>query len=70
MSRPELLTPKELAQFLRRHISFVWAMRRCGFRMPGGVATLDAALDFLVKVPHPTSEARKKTNGESHARSI
>lgn len=50
---PPLLTAKELAQALRKHVSYVYAMRRLGFRMPGKVATLDAALVFLRRLPEP-----------------
>ncbi len=43
----ELLTCKELAVLLKRHVSYVYAMRRAGFRMPGGTATLVEARQWL-----------------------
>jgi hypothetical protein len=57
MSAPRL-TCKELAERLRRHVTFVYAMKKIGFDMPGGTATLDAALHFLRR--HPKPRARRK----------
>jgi hypothetical protein len=52
-----LLTSKELAGLLRRHPSFVYGMRRQGFPMPGGTATLAEAREWLLRNPKP--RARK-----------
>jgi hypothetical protein len=49
----ELLTRKELAAALKRHVSYVSAMRRKGFKMPGGTATLAEAREFLRRVKWP-----------------
>lgn len=66
----ELLTCKELADALRRNVSFVWAMRRRGFRMPGGAATLDEARQWLQANPRPRSgdhgSARKQTEAKRY----
>lgn len=51
-----LLTPKELAGLLRRHTSFVYAMRRAGFQMPGGTATLTEAREWLRLNPKPRAK--------------
>jgi hypothetical protein len=51
-----LLSVCELAKALGRAESYVWAMRRKGFVMIGGRATLSAALDFLAGCPHPRKE--------------
>lgn len=51
MSR--LLPPKELAFELRRHVNYVYAMRADGFKMPGGMATLEEARAWLDLHPHP-----------------
>lgn len=48
-----LLTVGELAGELKRAESYVWAMRRRGFKMPGGRAKLSSALRFLEKNPKP-----------------
>ncbi len=60
----QLLSCKELAEVLGRDISYVYAMRRRGFRMIAGRTTLDAALEWLESNPKPTShaKARKSTN--------
>lgn len=42
-----LLSVNELAWQLRRHPSYVYAMRQAGFEMPGYRTTLAAALDWL-----------------------
>lgn len=49
----ELLTVKELASRLKRSPNYVWAMRRKGFRMIGGRASLSDALIFLTLHPKP-----------------
>ena len=45
---------------LRRSVSFVYAMRAQGFRMPGGLSTEAAALAFLQRFPYPRTRARRK----------
>lgn len=61
----ELLLPKELAAKLRRPVPYVYAMRRAGFEMPGKLATLSSALEWLSKNPPPRSNKHKraKTGG-------
>lgn len=49
----EMLTVKELARTLRKHISYVYAMRSLGFQMPAGLATLQEARAWLVNHPSP-----------------
>lgn len=58
MSR-HYLTAKELAEALRKHQSYVYAMRRRGFNMRGNIATLDEALNFLESCPHPRSRHQR-----------
>lgn len=48
-----LLSVKELALALNRARSFVAAMKRRGFPMPGGRATLFQAVQWLVDNPNP-----------------
>ena len=57
----ELLTVKELAQLLKRHESYVWAMRRQGFRFIAGRTTMTAALRWLASNPNPWSSKRTAT---------
>lgn len=59
MTHERLLRPKELAEALRRDISYVYAMRRRGFRLPGGTATLTEAREWLLLHPHPRANPRK-----------
>ena len=49
----QLLTTKELAFVLRRDKSFVYAMRKQGFAMPGGTATVTEARQWLLTNPFP-----------------
>lgn len=64
MSDPHaMLQCKELAFALRRHVSFVYAMRWRGFQMPGGVASVAMAQAWLVRNPPPKS--RKWHRGKS-----
>jgi hypothetical protein len=56
----KLLSVCEIADALGRSESYVWAMRRRGFVMPGGRATLVEARAFLIEVPHPRSEKAVK----------
>lgn len=50
----ELLTIKELAAALKKSRSYIQAMKRRGFQMPGGVATIDEARAWLRSHPEPT----------------
>jgi hypothetical protein len=54
----ELLSRKELAMKLKRAPSYITAMKRLGFRMPGGRATLQEARAFLRKYPMPRRSGR------------
>lgn len=49
----KLLTTKELAEALRRAPSYVYKMRKLGFPMPGGVATISEAREWLTIHPNP-----------------
>jgi hypothetical protein len=49
----ELLTAKELAIRLKKSRTYVYAMKARGFRMPGGVSTIGAALVWLTRHPKP-----------------
>lgn len=49
----ELLTTKELAAYLKRAPSYVYAMKARGFPMPGNRATLTDALRWLARHPQP-----------------
>jgi len=51
MEDKDLLYPEELADALRRSRTFVFAMKRCGFGMPGGTATLEEARAWLRNHP-------------------
>lgn len=51
----ELQTTKELAGALKRAPGFVYAMRKAGFEMPGGMATLEEARDWLRLHPRFTT---------------
>jgi hypothetical protein len=57
----ELLSIKELALALKRSESYIFAMRRRGFRMVAGRTTLKAALLFLSRVPRPFVGESKRT---------
>lgn len=60
------LTSKEIANRLRKHISYVYAMRRAGFQMPGRVAQFRAVIIWLRKNPSP----RAKTREDAHLRTL
>lgn len=49
--RERLLSVKELAFEIGRSRTYVSAMKRCGFRMPGGKATASEALKWLRRRP-------------------
>ena len=55
----KLLTSKQLASELGRCLNYVYAMRRHGFQMPGGRATMNEARAFLLTVKYPMSEKDK-----------
>lgn len=50
--REELLSVKELAERLKYTARYVYAMRRDGFVMPGGRASVNDALQWLRENPH------------------
>ena len=56
-----LFTCKELADVLRKHVSYVYAMRRRGFKMPANVASVGMAVRFLQRDPNPRGRKRKGT---------
>jgi len=53
------LSIKELAAELGRNRSYVQAMKKHGFKMRGGRATLDEALQWLDENPHPCRKGHK-----------
>lgn len=55
---PRLLSVKELAAALSRHPDYVYAMKRDGFAMPGGRATLASAMTWLAE--HPRFRVRRR----------
>lgn len=61
--KSDLLTPKELAFELKPHITYVYAMCKSGFKMPGGTATLKEAREWLRDHPEFTRDkAYSRTN--------
>jgi hypothetical protein len=56
-----LLAPKELAAALGRHRSFVFAMKKAGFPMPGNRATLAEAQSWLARNPRPRRRELRKS---------
>jgi hypothetical protein len=56
----ELFDAKGLAARLKRNVTYVYAMKACGFSMPGGRATIEEALAWLAVNPSP--RAMKKAN--------
>lgn len=65
MSTDRLLSIKELAFALGRGRTYIWAMTRRGFKMPGGRATLADALAWLKKHPEPRSGNNTEHGGTS-----
>ena len=61
-SHYEFLNVNGLAQALRRHRNYVTHMKRLGFTMPGGVATVAEARAWLAKNPSPRSRKRHPSN--------
>ena len=59
----ELLTCDELADVLKRHRTYVTAMRRRGFPMPGSRATLPNALAWLLEHPRPRTKTKLQFRG-------
>jgi hypothetical protein len=61
----KLLSSKELAELLGRHVSYVYSMRRGGFRMIAGRTSLASALLWLRDNPQPRGRSRTqmRTNG-------
>jgi hypothetical protein len=56
----EYLNVKELAFVLKKHPSYIYAMRARGFPMPGGVATVRDARAWLAQNPAPKSRGVKR----------
>ena len=54
----ELLSIKELAQKLKRSESYIFAMKRAGFRMVAGRTTITAAIKFLAVCPNPCARLK------------
>lgn len=61
MTDDKLLSMKELANLLGRDIKYVWHMKRKGFSMAGGRATLGEARTFLAKCPKPCKDSAKRS---------
>jgi len=63
MNRDEFLSAKQLAEKLKRDVSWVYAAKRRGFVMPGNRGTLGGLVRWLVKNPPPRGNGaiRKKT---------
>ncbi|MDD4348597.1 MAG: hypothetical protein PHF70_05770 [Opitutales bacterium] len=55
----KLLCVSELAYELRRSTKFVYRMRKLGFIMPGGTATLEEARAWLARNPSPFAEKQR-----------
>lgn len=53
-----LLSGKELAAALGRERTYISAMKRAGFAMPGGRATLAEARAWLERNPRPRARHR------------
>lgn len=64
-SKAPMLTTKELASQLRKHPSYVYAMRARGFRMPGDVATVPEARRWLARNPHPRARPTSQKSNRS-----
>ncbi len=47
------MTAKELAGELGRSVGYIYAMKRDGFPMPGGLASIKDVLQWLEKHPNP-----------------
>ncbi len=62
-TREELLNVNELADALRRNRKYVWWMKRWGFCMPGGTATLGEARTWLAEHPDFSTKKQPPTDG-------
>jgi hypothetical protein len=60
----DLLTCKELAAMLGRCVRYVYDMRRAGFDMVGGKATVKQALAFLSRNPPPSRLRQSKQKSQ------
>ena len=47
-----LLSSKELAYYLGRHVNYIYLMKKAGFPMPGKRATLASAVHWLEHHPN------------------
>ena len=56
----ELLTTKGLAEKMKRNPDYIYGMKRDGFKMPGGTATLESALLHLEEHPFPRRNRRPR----------
>jgi hypothetical protein len=65
---PRLLSCKELAWSLNRNVTYIYAMRRSGFPMPGDRATVEAAIEWLSENPDFSRNKayRKSTTKRKH----
>lgn len=61
----QLLTIKELAAALKKDRRYVSYMKRMGFIMPGGVATVEEARSWLARNPSPRSCERRRYAGQN-----
>jgi hypothetical protein len=52
-----LLSPKQLAAELGRDVSYIYAMKKRGFALPGGLSTVNNCLLWLSKNPPPRSRS-------------
>jgi hypothetical protein len=57
----ELLTKVELANRLKRSEWYITSMKRAGFEMPGGTATLEEAREWLRSNPGFSSSKAMKS---------
>lgn len=68
MSDNNLLFADELADALRRSRCYIYAMKKSGFAMPGGTATVAEAREWLRAHPNfSTTNYLKKTSGDAGA---
>lgn len=65
MSNENLLFADELAEALRRSRCYIYAMKKAGFAMPGGTATVAEAREWLRAHPNfSTTNYYKKSTVE------
>jgi hypothetical protein len=67
----DLLYIKELAAKLRKSRTYVHAMKKSGFKMPGGTATIEEARNWLKKNPGfaCTDYAKNSKNPQKNVKS-